>query len=205
MILGAFLLEVVLVSLSGVMAPGPITTLVVGKGARSPHAGAWVAVGHGLVELPLMVAVFFGAGRLLEAVGVRSVISLVGGVFLLVMSIGLLRSSQGVIEAARDERSPIVGGAVLTAANPYFLIWWATIGVTLAVRSALLGVIGFAAFALVHLLCDFAWCYFLSALSYRGGQFFGQRFQRALFALCGALLLFYGGKLMLDGIRGLQV
>ncbi len=52
-----FLFEAVLISLSGVMAPGPMTTVAVGKGSESPHAGALVAVGHAIVELPLMVAV----------------------------------------------------------------------------------------------------------------------------------------------------
>ena len=60
-----FLLEAVLVSLSGVMAPGPITAVTIGKGSDSPHAGALVAVGHGIVEFPLMIAIFYGFGRVL--------------------------------------------------------------------------------------------------------------------------------------------
>ncbi len=37
----AFLLEAVLVSLSGVMAPGPLSATIVARGSESPHAGQW--------------------------------------------------------------------------------------------------------------------------------------------------------------------
>lgn len=63
--LPAFLLEASLISLSGVMAPGPLTTVTVGKGSRSPHAGGLVAIGHGIVEFPLMIFIFYGLGVLL--------------------------------------------------------------------------------------------------------------------------------------------
>ena len=55
-----FLFEAVLISLSGVMAPGPMTAFAVGKGSESPHAGALIAIGHGIVEVSLMISVFYG-------------------------------------------------------------------------------------------------------------------------------------------------
>ena len=68
----SFLFEATLISLSGVLAPGPITAVVVGEGNASPHAGAFVALGHGLVELPLMVAVFYGVGQVVDLPYVRA-------------------------------------------------------------------------------------------------------------------------------------
>jgi len=53
-----FLFTAVVISLSGVMAPGPITAVTIGKGSKSPYAGALIAIGHGIVEFPLMVAIF---------------------------------------------------------------------------------------------------------------------------------------------------
>jgi len=49
------------------------------------------------------------------------------------------------------------------------------------------------------------WAYFLSALSFKGGQFFGKRFQQVVFALCGVMLLYFSGKLVFDVIRDLLV
>lgn len=198
-----FLTETILISLTGVMAPGPVTTVVVGKGSQSPHAGALVAIGHGIVEFPLMVAVFFGIGRLLDAPCVQGVIAVVGGLFLLAMGVGMIRGAGEVsVDAGNDGRSPVVAGIVMSIANPYFLAWWATIGAALILRSLEFGLLGFAAFAIAHWLCDFIWDYFLSALSFKGGQFFGLAFQKGVFVVCGALLLIFGTRLMLEGARG---
>lgn len=201
-----FLLEAFVISLSGVLAPGPITTVTVGKGSKSPHAGVLVALGHGIVEFPLMIAVFFGVGQLFDLPYVKIGIAAVGSVFLLMMGVGMLRSAKtAAVDADRDTRSPLVAGILLTIGNPYFLIWWATIGATLISRSMDFGVVGFAIFAVVHWSCDFLWDYFLSALSFKGGQFFGKGFQQAVFAVCGVALIFFSVKLAWDAVEMLVV
>jgi threonine/homoserine/homoserine lactone efflux protein len=199
-----FLSEAVLISLSGVMAPGPITAVVVAKGNKSPRAGALVAIGHGLVEVPLMAAVLVGVSRVLDLPYVRSGIGIVGGVFLLTMAAGMLRSlRQDQPGAARFTGSPVAAGVLLSLANPYFFVWWATVGAALIMRSIAFGVWGFVALALSHWLCDFGWCYFLSALSFKGGQFFGRKWQKPVFAVCGILLAVFGARLLLEAARGL--
>jgi threonine/homoserine/homoserine lactone efflux protein len=204
-----FLFEAGLISLSGVMSPGPMTTVIVGKGSRSPRAGALISLGHSLVEIPLMVAVLYGAGRLLSLPYVKFIIALVGGLFLLVMGIGMFHSIQtkdvqserGVrSEGGQRFQSPVVAGVALTAGNPYFLVWWATVGVALVLRSMSFGLSGFVAFAVLHSLCDLVWATILSALSFTGGRFLGQGFQRAVSLVCGVLLVFFGGKLIFDGM-----
>jgi threonine/homoserine/homoserine lactone efflux protein len=200
----AFLSEAVFISLSGVMAPGPITAVVIGKGGESPHAGALVAIGHGLVELPLMVAIFLGIGQVLNLPIAIAAIGLAGGILLLVMSISMFRSiQQEKVASTRDGRSPMVAGILLSLANPYFFVWWATIGAALILRSVKFGVWGFLALGLSHWVCDFLWDYFLSVLSFKGGQFFGNRFQKALFAASGVLLLYYGSRLLVDTVRSM--
>jgi len=197
-----FLIEAMLVSLSGVMAPGPITSVSVGYGSENPRAGAWVAVGHGLVEFPVMIGVFLGVGAVMDIPWVRIVIALVGGAFLLYMGIGMIRNiRQEEIAGSVSSRSPLAAGALLSLGNPYFLIWWATVGAGLILRSTEFGLLGFAAFAIGHWLCDLGWDTFLSGLSFRGGQFFGRKFQQVVFAISGGFLLFYSGKLLLEGVR----
>ena len=199
-----FLSEAVLISLSGVMAPGPVTAVVVAKGNESPRAGALVAIGHGLVEVPLMAAVLVGVSRVLDLPYVRSGIGIVGGVFLLMMAAGMLRSlRQDQAGSTRFTGSPVAAGVLLSLANPYFFVWWATVGAALIMRSIAFGVWGFVALALSHWLCDFVWCYFLSALSFKGGQFFGRKWQKPVFAVCGILLAVFGARLLLEAARGL--
>ncbi len=201
-----FLSEAILISLSGVMAPGPITAVVVGKGNQSPHAGALVALGHGIVEIPLMVAVFFGVGSLLDAPYIQAGIGIAGGLFILWMGIGMLRSiRQEAVAQSQDSRSPILAGILFSVGNPYFLVWWVTVGAALILRSVEFGLVGFVAFALGHWLCDLLWDWFLSVVSFKGGKFFGNRFQQAVFLISGILLLFFGIRLMFDAVTRIFV
>ena len=202
MLLSTFLLEAVLISLSGVMAPGPITAVTVSKGTKSPHAGAIIALGHGIVEIPLMILILYGFGEILKVLYIKAIIGLLGGLFLLKMGLGLLKGiKQAKIDSSNDPHSPLMAGIILSLANPYFLIWWATIGSILIFRSITFGLLGFAIFMVLHWSCDFFWCYFLSALSFKGGQFFGNRLQQVLFLICGVFLLFFSSKFIYDAAK----
>ncbi len=202
MLLSAFLIEAVLISLSGVMAPGPITAVTVSKGTKSPHAGAIIALGHGIVEFPLMILILYGFGEILRITYIKAIIGLLGGLFLLKMGLDLLQGvKQAKINSSDNPRSPLMAGIILSLANPYFLIWWATIGSILIFRSITFGLLGFAIFMILHWLCDFFWCYFLSALSFKGGQFFGRRLQQILFVVCGVFLLFFSAKFIFDAAK----
>ncbi len=197
-----FLFEAVIISLSGVMAPGPISAVTLGKGSSSPHAGAFVAIGHGIIEFPLMISIFYGFGYFLKLSYIKAGIAFVGGLFLLFMSIGMFRSmTQPEITSSKYSHSPIISGVLLTIGNPYFLIWWATIGAALIFNSFKFGVLGFIIFMFVHWLCDLVWFYFLSALSFKGGKFFGKGFQKISFGICGVFLLFFSGKFIFDAVK----
>ena len=197
----AFLSEAVIISLSGVMAPGPVTAAALGKGSGMPHAGALIAIGHGLVEVPVMIAVLLGVRVLIDVPYVRLGVTVLGALFLIVMAIGMFRSlREREIGPMRGVGSPLAAGVLLTLGNPYFFVWWATIGATLVLRSVEFGVWGFVALAASHWLCDFVWVYFLSALSFKGGQFFGKRFQKAVFLVCGCLLAVFAAKLLVDAV-----
>jgi len=196
-----FLFEAVFISLSGVIAPGPITAVTLGKGNNSPHAGAFVAIGHGIIEFPLMISIFYGLGYLLQLSYVQATIAFVGGLFLLFMAIGMFRSiAQREITSRRYPYSPIIAGVLLSAGNPYFLVWWATIGAALILHSFAFGVLGLTIFMLVHWLCDFVWLYFLSTLSFKGRQFFGKGFQKISFVICGIFLFLLSGKFIFDAV-----
>jgi threonine/homoserine/homoserine lactone efflux protein len=200
-----FLAGAAVISLSGVMAPGPLVAVTVGKGSDNPNAGALIAVGHGIVEFPLMIAIFFGFGYLFGLPYVKQAIGIAGGGLLLFMATGMFRGLRGggEVAGASDSHSPVAAGVVLSAANPYFLIWWATIGATMAMRAAGFGAAGFIVFMVMHWLCDLGWSWFLSALSYRGGRFFGKAFQKAVFAVSGAALLFFGCMFIYDAVKNL--
>lgn len=103
------------------MAPGPITAATLAAGTRSRHAGVLIALGHLVVELPLILLLVAGIGRFLESSGTRIGIGLAGGTFLLLMGVQLLltlRATDGD-PASPTQRHPFWSGAVLTAATPW--------------------------------------------------------------------------------------
>ncbi|GAH81903.1 unnamed protein product, partial [marine sediment metagenome] len=151
---------------------------------------------------PLIISIFYGFGYLLKLNYVKEVIAFVGGLFLLFMGISMFRSIKQIdVNSKKSTHLPIIDGILLSLWNPYFLIWWATVGATLIFRSISFGMLGFLFFMLFHWLCDFFWCYFLSILSFRGGQYFGKKFQKIVSTICGTFLLFFGGKFIYDTIK----
>jgi threonine/homoserine/homoserine lactone efflux protein len=147
-----------------------------------------------------MVAVFYGVGRLLQLPYTSAAIGLVGGLFLLWMGLDMLRSlRRDLIQDTHSAYTPLVAGILLSAGNPYFLVWWATVGAALIARSVRFGAWGFLAFALTHWTCDLLWDYLLSALSFKGGQVLGARFRRGIFLFSGACLVLFGGRFVIDG------
>ncbi len=201
--LAAFLFQAILISLSGVMAPGPMSAVTVGEGSKSPHAGAFMAFGHGIVEIPLMLVIFYGLSGLIEGPVIRTVLQFLGAGMLLYMGFGFLASikpgSGNAVGPTAPTRSPMVAGIVLSAGNPYFLIWWITIGGALTVQAFEFGLVGMAAFAAIHWLCDFIWLYFLSASSHMGGKLIGTRYHKFVPLVSGIALLFFGAKFAFDG------
>lgn len=196
----AFLLSTVAISLSGVMAPGPITAATLAAGARHRHAGAMIAIGHAVVEIPLIFLLVVGLGRFLDSTGARAGIGLAGGVVLLLMGVQLLlslRNSSADAEAPA-QRHPLMIGIVLTAANPYFLVWWATVGLALATRAVEFGVVMLGLFAVVHWLCDLGWLEVLSFAGFKGSEVFGRRAQNLISVVCAAMLLGFGMKFVYD-------
>ena len=199
----AFLARAVFISFSGVMAPGPVTAVTIGMGSRNRHAGALVAIGHGIVEFPLMVLIILGVGRVFEVPQVRIGIALAGGAMLVWMGLAMLREARKAVDArpAGHKRGPILTGIVLSIGNPYFLLWWATVGLALAVRAVSLGLLAFALFAILHWLCDLVWLEALSWTAFKGSRLLGDRAQRVMLIVCGAALLVFGALFAYDAVK----
>lgn len=204
--IGLLLSQVLMISLSGVLAPGPVTAATIAAGTRFRHAGALIALGHGAVELPLMLAITLGAGVLLKSPAFQTTAGVAGGIVLLAMGgmmLWSLRKPQGATAKA-PASGPLWTGIILTAANPYFFIWWATVGLAIAVQAVELGILAFILFALVHWLCDLFWLEVISFTSNRGSYLLGASAQRVMLALCGVTMLIFGGWFLHDAAQRLR-
>ncbi|MGD8787292.1 MAG: LysE family transporter [Phycisphaerales bacterium] len=189
-----FLVQVLIISCSGAMQPGPVTASVIKMGTRNRWAGTLLAFGHGIIEFPLMIVIILGLGKHFEKPKVQIVIGLAGGVFLVIMAIQGLSS----LKVKEDNQSkvitdrPILAGIILTASNPYFLIWWATVGLALATQAKQWGIWAFGLFALAHWSVDLIWLQILSLASFEGSVFLGPRGMRIVLTICSAALFFFG-------------
>ncbi len=189
-----FLSQVFIISLSGVMAPGPVTAAAIAMGTRSRFAGALIAVGHGIIEFPLMILIVLGMDKILKSTGTQIVIGLAGGLFLLIMAIQMLNSLRHTEDqpAKATKGEPVVAGIILSGSNPYFLLWWATVGLALATTARSFGVWAFVLFAVLHWLCDLAWLCALSWASFKGSVLLGPIVQRIVLVICSVALLAFG-------------
>ena len=189
-----FLLQVFVISFSGAMQPGPVTATAIAIGGRNRYAGVFIALGHAIIEFPLMILIMMGIGKVFQSPKFQIVVGLAGGVVLLIMAITVLislKANDGKQEKTRRDK-PVLAGLILSASNPYFLLWWATIGLALATTAKGFGIWAFALFALVHWLCDCLWLQALSWASFKGSSVLGPHRQRVVLMICSLALFAFG-------------
>ena len=188
-----FLLMVGFISLSGVLMPGPVFAAAVVKGVESKHAGAWIALGHLIVEIPLILVIAAGFYFIFTHQWVQIGIGMVGGALLFYMGIRMIqiRGEVDVVEKAFPTH-PVVAGMLTTAANPYFILWWATVGSVLIIQAIEFSIIGIVLFIIVHESCDLGWDYFVSYSVNRSTSFWKGRTHEYVFIICGAIMIVFG-------------
>ena len=191
--LGLFLLSAAGISLSGVMAPGPLTAATITKGYRDKNAGIYIALGHAVVELPIMALIYFGFAHYISSPEIKRFIGLAGGLMLIFMGSMMFRTmGKGLVGAVDLPYSSLTTGIVMTGANPYFFLWWATIGITLIASAAEFGVYGLLIFAIVHWSCDLIWEQFVSLTVFRTRHLWTPRVQKIVFSICALILIGFG-------------
>ena len=196
-----FLGSVIAISLTGVMMPGPVTAVTVSKGAQRKGAGALIAIGHGLIEIPLMLLIYFGLASFLNLTEVKISVGLAGGAVLIWMALNMLRNRPSVFSEQKElAHSSVVAGVATTAANSYFFIWWATVGAALLVSARDFGSAGVAALGVTHWLCDFAWLYLISWAVFKSRRLWTQRVNMVVFGVCSAILAGFGAWFIFSSI-----
>jgi threonine/homoserine/homoserine lactone efflux protein len=197
-----FLASVVVISLSGVIVPGPLLAVTIAKGPEGPHAGAWIGLGHGVVEMPLIALIALGFGTLFSSRPFTLVVGLLGGVMLVYLGAGIVRARGELTAGAVNlPYRALPSGALATLMNPYFFVWWATVGAALVMKAAAWGLPGLLLFGVVHWSCDLAWYWLVTVALARGGQNAG-KVSRAVYFGAGLLLLGFGFRFIWGALTG---
>jgi threonine/homoserine/homoserine lactone efflux protein len=204
----AIFLTSMVVALSGAMMPGPLLTITISESTRrGVSAGPLLIAGHSMLELLLVIALLFGLGPLLKNEIFFVVIAFLGGAIMLWMAWGMFRSlptlSVVYTGEGKAKNNLLITGILMSLANPYWIIWWATIGIGYIVLSQKLGFWGVAMFFVGHILGDLLWYMAISLAVGKGKRLFTDRVYRALIALCGAFLVGFSIYLVVSGFQKL--
>lgn len=205
-----FVATVVVVTASGALAPGPLSFGILMQGSKEgARSGFSCAIGHTLVEFPLVLALSFGLLAAASQPMIKSVIGLVGGLGLI--GFGILQIYQTVksktnlssnTKTGRLPASSLVLGFALTGLNPYFILWWLTIGSVLIVQAlAFAAIIGVLIMYVSHVWMDYA---FLTALAYfakKGKSIVGSKYYKVVLIAFGLILVYFGLSFTIGAIR----
>jgi len=196
------LLKVVVISLSGVMMPGPMFAVTVAKSYKSQWAGIQIALGHAIVEIPLILLIYFGFAQFFQNSVVQLVLSILGGSMIIWLGISMFRARAEIVKGGKDlPYSAFVAGIFTSGLNPFFLLWWATIGSLLIMKFLDVWHNGLVVFIVVHWLCDLVWLSFVSVMIYKTHSLWGRKLQEGLFIACSLLLIGFGGWFLISGIQ----
>lgn len=195
----SFLAFVFVISLSGVLMPGPMTAATIARSYSDRWAGAKVAIGHAIIEFPLLAiitAIVFSGGTELSAnSSLMITIGILGGTYLLALGGTMLKEREYVSEETEPKkitRNAVVLGITTTALNPGFILWWMAIGAIIVSQALQFGLLMIPIFAIVHWSCDFFWGIGLSFGIQKAKQYYASRIREIIRIGCAILIIVFG-------------
>ncbi|MBM4276007.1 MAG: lysine transporter LysE [Deltaproteobacteria bacterium] len=195
-----------IVALSGALMPGPLLTVTVGEAARRGFwAGPLLMVGHALLEGALVILLVVGVAAWLNRPVILGSVAVLGAAMLGWMGLALVKASRhSRLEFDAQAQSglhPVATGILMSLANPYWLIWWLTIGLGYVIFAQKYGLLGVVLFYAGHILADFAWYSLVSGAVAQGRRFLSDQVYRGFLACCGFFLFAFGGYFAVQGVR----
>ena len=197
-----FAIIVIVISASGVMAPGPLFAANISYGLREgAKSGIKMAMGHTIVEFPLVILLGIGVFSLEIFPEFRMIISIVGAITLFVFAIiqikTVLQNNKNI--TSTPKHGPLVTGIVLSALNPFFIIWWLTIGFKLISDAMLIWAFsGIVIVFFLHIWMDFAWLGGISFLASKSSKILSNRNYKFIMIGLSLLLVYFGITFLVD-------
>jgi len=193
-----FVITVILLTASGALAPGPLFFQTISQGTKTgARSGLIFSFAHTVVEFSLIMLLAFGLLALKNVVFIRDIIGILGGVVLIIFGIyqvlSLLRKNDLNKKEVVSSHRLFIIGILFTGLNPYFILWWLTVGsnlILLALEFAALAGVIFMFFC--HVWMDYVWLIGVAYFAKRGVNAMGTRWYRALIGLFGVILIYFG-------------
>lgn len=201
---GAALIIGFVIGLSGALAPGPTLVATIRGSLRDGWVtGPKITAGHAAMEAVLVCAIIAGLAAAAETVSVP--VALAGGSVLMLFGLMTVKESRSAVisaDIAGPAGNPYAAGVITSAANPYFWIWWLTVGSSLILEALVAGPLVVAAFMAGHWASDIGWFSLVAAGSAQGKSILSVRQYRIILAVCGLFLIIFGASYLLKSVSG---
>ena len=204
-----------IVGLSGAMMPGPMLTVTISEVSKQGFwAGPRIVFGHAIIELLLVGSLVLGLSRFIQQPVVTGTIGLLGGAMLAWMGWGICRDAQRLqvhfrpdqgAEVQQGKFGPVLAGIVTSLSNPFWSLWWATVGAGYVMIAMVQGAVGVAVFFVGHILSDLAWYSLVSFGVNSGRNVISNSVYRGVLSLCGLFLIGLGGYFLYSGYNIMAV
>jgi len=197
-----FAILVIVISSSGVMAPGPLFAANVSYGLREGvRSGIKMAIVHTIIEFPLVILLGIGVVSLEIFPEFRTVLSIIGAITLFAFAILQIKTVLQKKEhnISKSKQGPLVTGILLSALNPFFIIWWLTIGFKLISDAMLIWAFsGILVVFFLHIWMDFVWLGGVSFLVSKSSQIISNRSYKILMTGLSLMLVYFGITFLTD-------
>lgn len=197
-----FAAVVILISLSGVMLPGPLFAANIFYGLKGgTKAGLKIAYGHTVVELPLVILLGIGAFSLTTIPEFRIYITIISAIGLFVFAgLQIRRVFQHNIDhAIQPKHGPFFAGIFLTGLNPFFIFWWLTIGFKLISESLIFWSFwGIGIMFLLHIWMDYVWLSSTALMSLRLAKILSNKHFKFVILVLSCVLVYFGITFLID-------
>ena len=197
-----FSLLVIIISASGVMSPGPLFAANITYGLKEgAKSGIKIAIGHSIVELPLIILLGIGVFSLEIFPEFRTVISIFGAITLFGfagMQIRTILKKNNNI-TIKPKQGPIITGILFSALNPFFIIWWLTIGFKLISDAMMIWAFaGILIVFVLHIWMDFAWLGITAFLASKSKRIISNKNYKIMVLGLSMTLIYFGITFLID-------
>jgi len=197
-----FAILVIIVSISGVMAPGPLFAANVSYGLKGGvKTGIKMAIGHTIVELPLVILLGIGVFSLEIFPEFRTIISILGAITLFVFATIQIKTvlRKEKIKTSNPKQGPLIAGILLSALNPFFIIWWLAIGFKLISDAMILwSFVGILIMFVLHIWMDFVWLGAVSFFASKSSGILSNRNYKVLMLGISGMLIYFGITFLIE-------
>jgi len=184
-----------LIGLTGALAPGPTLIATIDASLKGGWSmGPRVTLGHIAVELVMVLLIVAGVSIIFGEY--TWLIAGIGGLALILFGILTLREARtATIDLSAEQArpaQPFLAGIITSISNPYFWIWWFTVGSALLIGAYEGGIVLAVAFIIGHWAADLGWFTLISVSIHRGRFILEERQYHCLLGLCGVFLILFG-------------